>query len=117
MVIVLYGTATPENLEEIKQEIAFEFQEAVIDVLVSKTKKAIEQFGAKTLIVGGGVIANKDIRIALKKLATELSIDFRLPEISASTDNALMIALAGYLNLKDGKKTSFDFKASGNLNL
>lgn len=107
----------PELTEKIKQEIAFEFQAAVTDVLVAKTRKAVEQYGAQTLIVGGGVIANKDIRLALEKLATELGIDFKLPEISASTDNALMIALAGYLNLKAGKKTDSDFKASGNLSL
>jgi N6-L-threonylcarbamoyladenine synthase len=107
----------PKLTEEIKQEISFEFQNAVIDVLVAKTKKAVEQYGAQTLIVGGGVIANKDIRIALEKLATDLNIDFQLPEISASTDNALMIALAGFLNLKKGKKASSDFKAVGNLSL
>ncbi len=107
----------PQITEDIKKEICFEFQNAVIDVLVSKTRKAIEQTGAKTLIVGGGVIANTEIRKALEKLALELNIDFRLPEISASTDNALMIALAGALNIIKGQKTTTDFKASGNLSL
>jgi N6-L-threonylcarbamoyladenine synthase len=106
-----------EITEEIKQEIAFEFQNAVIDVLVDKTRKAVEQFSAKTLIVGGGVISNSEIRIALQKLASELNIDFKLPELSASTDNALMIALAGYLNLKNNQKTTSDFRVSGNLSL
>jgi N6-L-threonylcarbamoyladenine synthase len=107
----------PELTEEIKQEIAFEFQNAAIDVLVSKTKKAIEQHHAKTLIVGGGVIANPEIRKALEKLSTEIEVNFLLPEISAATDNALMIAMAGFLNLQSGGKTTTDFIASGNLSL
>jgi N6-L-threonylcarbamoyladenine synthase len=115
---VLYTIKEIPNLtEEIKQEIAFEFQNAAIDVLVSKTKKAIEQHDAKTLIVGGGVIANPDIRKALEKLSKEIEVHFLLPEISAATDNALMIAMAGFLNLKSGAKTTLDFKANGNLSL
>ncbi len=107
----------PEITEEIKQEIAYEFQNAVIDVLVSKTRTAIFDNNIQTLIVGGGVIANKEIRKALSILATEMKIDFQIPEISTSTDNALMIALAGYLNIEAGKKPTTDFKAFGNLSL
>ena len=106
-----------ELTKEMKQEIAFEFKEAVIDVLVSKTRTAILEYSAKTLIVGGGVIADKNIRLALEVLTKELNINFQLPEISASTDNALMIALAGYMNILAGKKPTTDFKANGNLSL
>jgi len=106
-----------EITEEIKQEIAFEFQNAVIDVLVNKTKKAIINHSIQTLIVGGGVIANKDIRLALNDLANEMNVDFLVPEISASTDNALMITVAGYMNIKAGQKSTNDFIASGNLSL
>ncbi|MFA7252568.1 MAG: tRNA (adenosine(37)-N6)-threonylcarbamoyltransferase complex transferase subunit TsaD [Candidatus Paceibacterota bacterium] len=107
----------PEMTEEIKQEIAFAFKEAVVDVLVSKTRMALEKYGAQTLIVGGGVIADKVIREALRQLAQEKQVDFCLPEISASTDNALMIALAGYINLKNGQNAETEFKANGNLSL
>jgi len=107
----------PEMTEEIKQEIAFAFKEAVVEVLVSKTRMALEKYGARTLIVGGGVIADKVIREALRMLAQEKQVDFCLPEISASTDNALMIALAGYINIKDGQKAESEFKANGNLSL
>ncbi len=105
----------PEITEEIKKEICFEFQNAVIDVLVSKTQKALEQFNAKTLIVGGGVIANTEIRKALENLATETGVELQLPEIAASTDNALMIALAGYLKLQNTPNPDDSFKAVGNL--
>ena len=107
----------PELTEEIKEEIAYEFKEAVIDVLVSKTRTAIIEHAAETLIAGGGVIADKNIRNALEKLTTELGIKFQLPEISASTDNALMIAVAGFMNIIVGKEPTTDFKANGNLSL
>lgn len=107
----------PDLTENIKQEISFEFQEAVVEVLTTKTKKALTEYGAQTLIVGGGVIANPAIRNALTILAKDLKIDFMLPEISASTDNALMIAVAGYLNIKSGQKNTTEFRASGNLSL
>ena len=115
---VLYAIKKiPEMTEEMKEEIAFEFKEAVVDVLISKTQKAILEHGVETLIAGGGVIADKDIRKALENLARESGIKFQLPEISASTDNALMIAVAGFMNIVAGKKTGADFKANGNLSL
>lgn len=107
----------PKLTEEIKQEIAYEFKEAVIEVLVSKARRAILEYGAQTLIAGGGVIADKNIRLALEKLSTEMNIKFELPEISASTDNALMITVAGYMNILAGKKSDIEFLANGNLSL
>jgi len=115
---VLYTLKEIKELtEEMKQEISFEFQNAVIEVIVSKTKTAVIKYGAQTLIAGGGVIANKDIRLALESLTKELGIKFQLPEISASTDNALMISVAGYMNIVKGKKPEKDFVAKGNLSL
>jgi N6-L-threonylcarbamoyladenine synthase len=107
----------PIMTEEIKQEIAREFEDAVVEVIIKKTKEAIEQYGAQTVIIGGGVSANKKIRNDFTTLAEDLNIEFLVPEISASTDNAFMIALAGYLNIKANKKYSSDFKALGNLSL
>lgn len=115
---VLYALKEiPDITEKIREQVCLAFKEAIIEVLVSKTQMAIEKYGGQTLIVGGGVIADKAIREALQNLATELKINFQLPEISASTDNALMIALAGFMNLNAGQKTTTDFKANGNLSL
>ena len=50
-------------------------------------------------------------------MAKQKNVDFMIPEVSASTDNAFMIALAGAINLKAGQKTTTDFRASGNLSL
>jgi len=103
--------------DTIKQEIAREFEDAVVEVIVKKTKEAVEQYGAQTIIMGGGVSANKKIRNDFTKLAEDLNIEFLVPEISASTDNAFMIALAGYINIKAGKKPEYEFRAKGNLSL
>lgn len=115
---VLYTTQKIGVLtDEIKQEIAREFEDAVVEVIVKKTKQAVEQYGAKTIIIGGGVSANKKIRNDFAKLAQDLNIEFMVPEFSASTDNAFMIAIAGFLNILSGKQPEKDFKANGNLSL
>jgi N6-L-threonylcarbamoyladenine synthase len=107
----------PEITEQVKQEIACEFENAVVEVLISKTKKAIEQYGAQTIIIGGGVSANKKIRNDFEKMSENLGITFLVPEVKSSTDNAVMIAVAGLLNILAGKKPETDFKANGNLSL
>jgi N6-L-threonylcarbamoyladenine synthase len=115
---VLYTTQKIGVLtDEIKQEIAREFEDAVVEVIVKKTKQAVEQYGAQTIIIGGGVSANKKIRNDFAKLAQDLNVEFMVPEFSASTDNAFMIAVAGFLNILSGKQPEKDFKANGNLSL
>ncbi len=92
---VLYDTKKIGDLSETQKiNLAHEFEMAVTEVVVKKTIKAIDQFGAKSLIVGGGVIANKRIRAALSRLAAENSFDLYLPESQMTTDNATMIAIA-----------------------
>jgi len=107
----------PELTDAIKQEIAKEFEDAVLEVLLTKTKSAIEKYNTKTIIIGGGVSANKKIREKFAELAKKLEIDFLVPEVSASTDNAVMIAVAGFINIISGKKFETEFKAQGNLTL
>lgn len=113
----------PELTEKIKQQIALAFEDAVVEVLLDKTKKAIEKYGAKSLIIGGGVIANKQIRSEFLKLEKSSPEDFKVfvPEMSLATDNAVMIAMAGYiqiLNNKDILKTDAKtIRAEGNARL
>lgn len=105
-----------------KIALAGEFEEAVIEVLISKTKKAILENGALSLLIGGGVIANTEIRKAFGKLTDELAISLFLPEKNLSTDNATMIGIVAALQYIGGK-TGFDpltpdfnnVKAEGNL--
>ena len=106
-----------EITDVVRQEIALEFQKAVLDVIESKTSQAIEEYNPQTLIIGGGVSANMDIRAILEKVCQKYGLEFLVPEVIASTDNALMIALAGYMNILAGKKSDTNFKANGNLSL
>ena len=109
----------PQPLDEkTKMAIAREFEDAATEVVVEKVKKAIELYGVETLILGGGVVANKNIRTAFENLTKGLGITLNLPAITHATDNALMIALAGYFNrTKALTETTglFEIKANGNL--
>lgn len=96
-----------------KKIIAREFEDAVTEVLVYKTKKAIGENEVQTLILGGGVIANKHIRNAFEKLSLESSIPLCLPMLGLTGDNALMIALVGAI--KPSAHSAEGFRAEGNL--
>lgn len=92
----------PPLSEENKNDLCYEFQEAVVDVLVKKTLRAVKQHGAKTVTLGGGVSANTRLREALARALDEETpgVALVVPDPSYSTDNALMIALAAYLRLE-----------------
>jgi N6-L-threonylcarbamoyladenine synthase len=101
-----------------KQIIAKEFEQAVVDVLNAKTKKALDRTGANSLIVGGGVIANKYIRENLSRIAEEKNIPVHFPTTELSTDNAVMISIAGYLkSFRHTPQICPEIKADGNLSL
>ena len=89
---------TPNVSDDEKKHIAYEFENAVTDVLWHKTARALEETGARTLVIGGGVSANTHIqRVLQKKNQHEYpGVALCIPEFALSTDNAIMIALAGY---------------------
>lgn len=105
----------------IKQKIACEFENAVIETLVHKTIKAIKEYKIQTLIVGGGVSANTYLQEVMKKKIKEnkLKVKIHFPSKSLTGDNALMIAIAGYYQAKNKKfvKNLNSIKAEGNLSL
>jgi N6-L-threonylcarbamoyladenine synthase len=114
---VLYTVrGIPEMTDPIREHIAKEFEDAATEVLVSKTRKALREYGTRSLIVGGGVIANVHIRKALAAMAAEENVSIYLPEAGLSTDNALMIGIAGALHAaKGGGKEHDSISAAGNL--
>jgi len=115
---VLYATrARPELLTDkiLRASLAQEFEEAVIEVLISKTKRALSESGAPSLIVGGGVIANKKLRSALTTMSEAMGVTLSLPLDEYTGDNAAMIAAAGYLHCKDSQNSAPE--AHGNLSL
>ncbi len=83
-----------------KADLAREFEDSVVDVMTEKTKSALDQFRAKTLIVAGGVIANKKLRSAFAEFEKKYpGLVVKVPTNSLSTDNSLMIAAVVYINV------------------
>lgn len=98
---VLYADRKIKNKnKKYKIEMAAEIQQAIIDVLIKKTIKAARDYRAKTIILGGGVSANSELRKQFKnKLEKESpATEFIVPKPDLSTDNGLMVAIAGYFN-------------------
>ncbi|MEI6864200.1 MAG: tRNA (adenosine(37)-N6)-threonylcarbamoyltransferase complex transferase subunit TsaD [Candidatus Adlerbacteria bacterium] len=83
---------------------AREFEDAVSDVLIAKTRRALEQTDAKTFVIGGGVAASKHLRRTLSALieAEFPNVEFRLPALDITGDNAVMIAMAGLARMLSG---------------
>jgi len=103
---------------EEKMGLAREFEDAVADVLVGKTMRAIEEYGANTVVVGGGVSANTEIRRRLASTLSTANCQLLIPPPELATDNAIMIALAGYFHaLKKEYADPATLSAKGNLEL
>lgn len=118
---VLYALKKLDTIDEqTKKEFAREFEDAVVEILIAKTKKAIESLNIKTLVLGGGVSANKSIRKAFQEFIrdTHPSINLYIPKAEFTTDNAVMIAVAGYFrSLKNEAREPESIAAQGNLKL
>jgi len=105
---------------DFKMQLAREFEDAVTDVLVAKTMRAVEEFGTSTVVVGGGVSANSHIRLRLAEALAEAGnfAQLLVPPPELATDNAIMIALAGYFHaLKKEFADPATLAANGNLKL
>jgi len=110
----------PELNEEEKKHLAREFENAVTDVLWKKTARALDETGAQTLVIGGGVSANTHIRrVFTKKIKEEYpNVTLYIPSAALTTDNAIMIALAGFYRvLRNNFSTSESITANGNRSL
>ena len=92
-------------------DIAASFQAAVVDVLVAKTLRAVEQTGLTTVVVGGGVTANARLRHQLPDACAQAGIEMHLPPLSLCTDNAAMIAGLGYHRFERGHTSGLELEA------
>ncbi len=104
--------------EEIKPEdLAASFQASVVEVLVEKTFRAVKQHRVQQLLLAGGVAANKGLREELTRRAQAEGIDLVIPPISLCTDNAAMIAAAGYIKYQKGEFAELHLNAIPSLPL
>lgn len=96
----------------VRADIAASFQQAVIDTLVFKSKRAIEETGATQLVVAGGVSANVLLRERLQDEMARLGAKVFFPRAEFCTDNGAMIAYSGWLRLKEGESDDLGFNPS-----
>lgn len=116
---VLYKIKSEGSLnEDRKAAYARAFEDAAIEVLIKKTQRAIERYHPATLIIAGGVAANKYLRSQAEPLVTEHGIPLYIPDLTLTGDNAVMIATAAYIEFLTNEKSSFqnyDIRANSNL--
>jgi N6-L-threonylcarbamoyladenine synthase len=102
----------------LKPNIAASVQQAIVDVLITKLEKAIQRYKPKTIMLGGGVAANKLLRRRFELLANSYKLKATIPALEYCTDNAAMIGLAAHFKIKSGKaRFPKTFSAKPNLEL
>lgn len=104
----LYELKKDPKWKERIPEYAHEFQKAVVDVLIHKTLKASRDFRVKTVMLSGGVSANKELRSRMEEEVKKAGLKFGIPDLRYTTDNAAMIAAAGYFRARDEKFTPIE---------
>lgn len=118
---VRYAVEGKELSETDKQAIARDFEDAVTEVLLKKTERAVSEHGIKSIIIGGGVSANRYIRDTFNEYFGREYPDLALylPDPKLSTDNSIMIALAGHMRTASALSPTeaLNIKASGNRSL
>lgn len=100
-----------------KADLCASFEKATTDMLINNTEKAIKEMKVDKIALAGGVSANSYIRERFSTLGKELGINVYYPELKLCTDNAAMIASAGYYNYIIGKTSGLDLNAVPNLKI
>ncbi len=98
----------PDFMEKNKEDICASFQKTLIDILMDKLIKAARQTGIKEITIGGGVSANSGLRDRIQLEGAKRGWNTYLPEFKFTTDNAAMIAIAGYYRFLAGERTPLD---------
>ena len=98
----------PSFMENNKEDICASFQKTLIDILLDKLIKASRQTGIKEIAIGGGVSANSGLRSRIEEEGRKRGWNTYLPEFKFTTDNAAMIAIAGYYHYLAGERCSLD---------
>jgi N6-L-threonylcarbamoyladenine synthase len=103
------GVSTPD--------VAAAFQEAVVDVLATKTVRATEQLGVRQVVLAGGVAANVALRERLTRDLAKLAVSLSYPPVALCTDNAAMIGAAAFFHLALGEHSGLDLDVRPGLQL
>ena len=98
----------PQFMEKNKEDICASFQKALIDILMDKLVKAARQTGIREIAIGGGVSANSGLRARVEAEGRKRGWNTYLPALKFTTDNAAMIAIAGYHHYLAGERASLD---------
>jgi N6-L-threonylcarbamoyladenine synthase len=106
-----------KNIEVNADDVAASFQNAVIEVLVEKTRMAVERTGIGTVVLAGGVAANSMLREEMAKALSSMGVSFYYPSMELCTDNAAMIGCSAYYNLKKGEVADMKLNARPNLHI
>ena len=114
---VVYYLKSEEGKKAAKADIAAGFQEAVVDVLVTKTIRAAKKYDVKHILLAGGVARNSRLREEFRKRARSRKLSFYIPSPILCTDNAAMVATAGYFLYKRGELSDLTLDAVPNLAL
>jgi N6-L-threonylcarbamoyladenine synthase len=109
---VVVATRGLELTDATRADLAAEFQQAVVDTLVTKCRRALDQTGFGTLVVAGGVGANKRLRESLAALGAKIGVTVSYPRPNFCTDNAAMIAYAGWCRLAAGERDGLAIRAT-----
>lgn len=99
------------------EDMCTSFQNRVVTVITKKTKKAIEEYKVKNLIMAGGVAANSALRESIEKICQEKNISFSVPQIKYCTDNGAMIGAAAYYAYQNGIIADLELNALATDNL
>ncbi len=106
------------KMEEVnKADIAASFQQAIVDVLVSRTISAAKEYGMKQVAIAGGVASNSALRNAMQTACKKENISFYSPSPAFCTDNAAMIGVAAYYEFIKGNTSGLDLNAVPNLKI
>ncbi len=116
-VINTVHNAKQRNVELKPEDLAASFQASVVEVLVTKTLRAAKEYGVKQVLLAGGVAANEGLRSSLTEAFQGTETELVIPPLYYCTDNAAMIAAAGTIAYRKGKRSSLQLNANPGLEL